>query len=124
MKAWIGAGALVGMLLSSVAQATDGNTLLKNCQTTVRMMDSEQLSSNDSVAVGQCLGMIEGVKSTLIIFGDQLPGKSRACVPNGGINNGQAARIVTKYMHDNPAKLNLDATVLIILALKDAYPCK
>lgn len=116
--------ALVGMLVSSGAQATSGDALLKNCQAAVRMMDSERLPSNDSLGVGQCFGLMEGVKSMLVFYEESIPSNQRACIPNGGINNGQAARIASKYLHDNPAKLNMDATLLTILAFRDAYPCK
>lgn len=124
MKAWVGATALVVILLSSVAQATDGNTLLNDCQATIRLLDTKEASPNETIGIGQCFGMVEAVKSTLIIYDEQIPKKFRGCIPNGGINNGQSVRIVNKYLHDNPAKLNQDATVLIILAYKDAYPCK
>jgi hypothetical protein len=124
MKTWVGAVALVGMLLSCMAQATDGNVLLKNCQAVVRLMDKEQVSSADSMDVGQCFGMVEGVRGVLFIYEKSIPKNLRVCLPEGGINNGQAARIVSKYLHDNPAQLNEDATLLTILAFKTAYPCK
>ena len=124
MKAWIGAVALAGVLLSGGAGATDGNTLLRNCQTTVRMMDEEKIAPKDTIDIGQCLGMVEGVRSTFLIYDKQLPKYLRICLPDGGISNGQAVRIVSKFLRDNPAQLNLDATFLISVAYQDAYPCK
>ncbi len=126
MKAGIAvAVALVGMLGSGgTAMASDGNGLLTQCQALVRMMDNQQLSQIASMEVGQCLGMVEGVRGVLLIYEQNVPKNLRVCFPEGGINNGQAARIVTKYLHDNPAELNEDATLLTILAFKTAYPCK
>ena len=124
MKAWIGAIALVGMLGYGVAMATDGNALLSDCQATIRLLDTKQALPNETIGIGQCFGMVEAVKSTLIIFEDQIPKNVRGCVPNGGINNGQAVRIVNKYLHDHPAKLNQDATMLILLAYHEAFPCE
>jgi hypothetical protein len=124
MKAWLGFVAAVGMLGSGAALATDGNTLLKNCQAVVRLMDNEQVSNTNSMEVGHCFGMVEGVRGTLFIYEESIPKNLRVCLPEGGINNGQAARIISKYLHDNPASLNEDATLLAILAFKTAYPCK
>jgi hypothetical protein len=126
MKAVVMAAAvsLVAILLSGGAQATDGNTLLNDCQATIRLLDTKQASPNETIGIGQCLGMVEAVRSTLVIFEDQIPKNFRGCVPNGGINNGQSVRIVNKYLHDNPAKLNQDATMLILLAYHEAFPCE
>jgi hypothetical protein len=124
MKAWIGVVALVGMLGSGGAHATDGNNLLHSCQTVIRLMDNEKVSAGDSMDAGQCFGMVEAVRGVLFIYDQQIPQNLRVCIPAGGINNGQAARIVSKYLHDNPAQLNEDATLLTILAFKQAYPCK
>lgn len=124
MKAWIWFVALLGLSGGGMAQATDGNVLLKSCQAAVRMMDTEQASQSDSMDIGQCFGMVEGVRGVLFVYEKSVPQNLRVCLPNGGINNGQAARIVSKYLHNNPADLNLDATLLMILAFKSAYPCK
>lgn len=116
--------ALTGMLASGGAQATDGNTLLKDCQATIRLLDTKQASPNETIGIGQCFGMVEAARSALVIFEDQIPKSFRGCVPNGGITNGQSVRIVNKYLHDNPAKLNQDATMLILLAYHEAFPCE
>jgi hypothetical protein len=58
-----------------------------------------------------------------------LPGASVAREGNGGraakdISNEQAIKVAVKYLHDNPAKLNLLANYLIRLSMEDAFPCK
>jgi hypothetical protein len=45
-------------------------------------------------------------------------------MPKPAIQVWQAARIVVKYMAENPDKLNLDDGVLVLIALQRAYPCK
>jgi len=126
MKAWIGAVALVGVLGSGGVNATDGNMLLEYCQLTVRAIDSEPVPQNSrtNISIGQCFGMVESARTTVMIYEGEIPKKGRACFPDGVTTNSQLARIVSKYLHDNPAKLNEDATVLIQLAYRDAYPCK
>lgn len=120
----VAAVVLVGVLASGGAQATDGNTLLNDCQATIRLLDTKLASPNETIGIGQCFGMVEAVRSTLVIFEDQIPRSFRGCVPNGGVSNGQSVRIVNKYLHDNPEKLNQDATMLILLAYHEAFPCE
>jgi hypothetical protein len=122
MKAWIGAVALIGTLASGSAMA-DGNKFLASCQDVVRHMDNENAKNLDLMGMGQCFGMLEGVRATLMVVNEALPPKARFCFPKGGINNGQAARIVTKYLRDNPAELHEPEAFLVISAYKQAFPC-
>ena len=50
-------------------------------------------------------------------------GQIKACFPEKGIDNGQATRVVVKYLKNNPALLHEDEVLLIILAFLEAYPC-
>lgn len=127
MKLWkLSFFSLLGFVLTAEAQATDGNALLEYCQLTVRALDSEKVSPSNrtSMSIGQCFGMVESTRSALIIHEDEIAKDSRACFPEEAIKNAQLVRIVSKFLHDNPAKLNEDATLLILLAYKTAFPCK
>ncbi|MGW8464608.1 Rap1a/Tai family immunity protein [Pseudomonas sp. CLCA07] len=115
--------ALVGILVSGAALA-DGNKLLEVCQQAVRAMDKVPTPSIDLLGVGRCIGMVEGVRNTMVIFKSALPDNLKVCFPKQGINNGQATRILEKFLHDNPAMLDQDETFLTIMAFKQAYPCE
>jgi hypothetical protein len=115
--------ALAGMLVSGAALA-DGNKLLEVCQQAVRAMDKVPTPSIDLLGVGRCIGMVEGVRNTMVIFKSALPDNLKVCFPKQGINNGQATRILEKFLHDNPAMLDQDETFLTIVAFKQAYPCE
>ena len=123
-------GLAFSMLLNSeLAMATDGKKLLAACQTVINYIDSGETSLDHSsgVDIGLCLGMAEGVRNTMIIYSlSDLPQDSyyRVCLPEGGIKNGQAARIISSYLMKNPAKLHIDASGLAMFAFIDAYPCK
>ncbi|KJZ44858.1 Rap1a/Tai family immunity protein [Pseudomonas fluorescens] len=123
MKASIVAVALVGMMASGTALA-DGNKLLEQCQQAVRAMDNIPSSSIDLLGVGRCLGIVEGVRNTMVIYKSALPDNMKVCFPKQGIDNGQATRILEKFLHDNPAMLDQNETFLTIVAFKQAYPCK
>jgi hypothetical protein len=125
MKAWIGAVALVGMLVSSGAMAAklkyDGNELLGQCQQAIKSADSER--DYDRFEAGACAGFVMGVQSTVTFFSEFLNKEDKFCMPDN-VTNSQMVRIVVKYLKDNPKNLNLNMTGLVWAALKDAYPCK
>ena len=123
MKAWIGAVALGGRLGSGAAMA-DGNELLEYCQNVVNHMDDRSSSIKNPMGIGQCFGMLEGVRDTLMVVNEALPAQAKFCFPKEGIDNGQAARIITKYLREHPADLHQPASFLTISAYKAAYPCK
>jgi len=117
------AGALAGWN-AAAASKNDGNSLLSNCNATIRIMDGEKFSAEtNEIGIGQCFGLVEGVRNTLVYLNDSLGSNLRVCWPDKGIPNGQAVRVVVKYLNDHPAELNLDQTLLTMLAYKTAYPC-
>jgi len=48
--------------------------------------------------------------------------KKVVCFPDG-MTTGQGARVVVKYLEENPAKLHLSITGLIGSAFMEAFPC-
>lgn len=116
--------ALIGMSGSGGAMAADakfdGNELLAQCQQYLKAADSE--SNYDRIDAGLCTGFLQGVLGAFTFLREELENDSKFCVPNG-VTNVQTARIVVKYLKDNPKLLNLNRTGLVWSALKDAYPC-
>lgn len=105
-------------LTTSLSAAADGNKLLKNCALIDKEMNN--FDESDWLNIGSCLGMVEGVRSTMTILGNE---KYDICLPEGGIQNGQAVRIVNKFLNERPEALHEDGTILIIAALINAFPC-
>ncbi|HBT55629.1 Rap1a/Tai family immunity protein [Halopseudomonas aestusnigri] len=100
----------------------DGNKLLDQCQTAVQIMDGQNNFNNiEAVKLGQCLGFAAGVKNTLMIM--SVPSPVKICWPEEGVSNGQAARILHKYLKDNPQKLHEDETLLAMLSMSEAFAC-
>lgn len=123
MKAWIGAVALVGALISggAVAADGDGNQLIKHCTLAVKAVDGAKVDGYYDV--GYCLGLTQGVRQTMKIQNEGLPAVHRTCFPEG-ITNGQGVRVVLKFLQDNPAELQEPAVSLVYRAYRLAYPCK
>jgi hypothetical protein len=65
------------------------------------------------------------VKKTIAILQTGMSTRdTQVCWPESGLTNGQGALIVINYLDRNPARLSEDQTRVVLLAFKDAYPCK
>ena len=103
------------------ADEPGGEKLLKSCGAAVRKMDGSGAES--LVEATYCLGLMDGTITTSFYYMQLLDGPLIYCLPASGISSGQAARIVVKYLKENPEKLHESMTQLTILALSNAYPC-
>lgn len=104
-------------VFSPAASAFDGNHLLRACS----VISEGPKSSGDYQSAAYCRGLVNGVASVMT-FNDA--GLYRICPAKGsniGVN--QFARIVIKYMRDNPDKLDMGGAYLTAIALMIAYPC-
>ena len=117
----------LGAAFSSEVRASgnDGNELLADCNLVIRMMDDDGVvpSATEALKVGRCLGMMQGITSLNMVYQVKDRDSALFCLPSNGMSAGQAARIVVKYMRDNPRELHNNGSLVVIAALKDAYPC-
>ncbi|EKT4466791.1 hypothetical protein QEL93_002193 [Pseudomonas putida] len=111
------AGVVAGSSCTANAAEQDGNELLSNCKQFI----SDDRGFN-AFQAGECTGLIRGVSNTVYFYSEVLKSDDKFCVPDG-VKNGQLARIVVKYLEDNPKILNDPDIALIWKALMDAYPC-
>jgi hypothetical protein len=104
----------------------DGNKLLKQCGLAVSHMDGVKTKPNLESAgeMSFCLGFMQGITNMNLLYQQVLKSDAQFCLPEHGITNGQAARIIVKYLRNYPEDLHEDEFVLAALAFKDAFPCK
>ncbi|VVQ37932.1 hypothetical protein PS943_05512 [Pseudomonas fluorescens] len=133
MKAWMAAALIGAMTTSGVTplalaapQPGTGHELYQNCKESITASGRNTIpSGTDMLSVGLCLGLIEGVKKTIAILQTGMSAReTQVCWPESGLTNGQGALIAINYLDRNPARLNEDQTTVVILAFKDAFPCK
>jgi phosphosulfolactate phosphohydrolase-like enzyme len=106
-----------------------GSHMLPNCQAAVRLGSSNAAISIEPTATdikaaidgSYCAGFVVGVVDTLMSA--SLTSKTTYCIPTNA-DNDQLIRVVSKYLNDNPAKLNEPASFLVTGAMIDAFPCK
>jgi hypothetical protein len=89
---------------------TTGNDLLESCE------------SND-FKQAFCLGYITGVTDLDGADGSAFPERRRSCVAEN-VSNGQVRDVVVKYLKDHPEERHIQASILIVKAMAQAFPCK
>lgn len=75
---------------------------------------------------GTCMGFIQGIIDTdTIAHTDENghPTGPKLCVP-AEASERQLAKVVVKYGDDHPEQLHLPAVVIVLLAMKGAFPCR
>jgi Rap1a immunity proteins len=72
----------------------------------------------DSRAAGRCEGMLE----TAMYFSPSMPADVRACPPQQG-SILESAKVMLRYMRQNPDRLSEPGITLAIEAFRDAWPC-
>jgi Ssp1 endopeptidase immunity protein Rap1a len=108
------------LLVTPVCSFADGSELLEECEAA---LDPGTGDTNVPGAMF-CLGMMQGITNTNTFYQTFFKNTALFCLPERGIRNIEAARIVVKYLRDHPAELDRNESVLALSALTDAYPCK
>lgn len=104
----------------------DGNRFLSLCAPFVDGLDSQASThrNHEAIAEGYCIGYFNGLQSLNRIMQFMPDNRSLFCIPKeNGIPIPQLARIVVKYLRDNPSHLHNDDILLVIAALQEAFPC-
>ncbi|MEB0207890.1 Rap1a/Tai family immunity protein [Pseudomonas sp. CCC3.1] len=122
--------ALLGALASPCNAATgpqlinDGNTLLTACKSFLDIADGKPSDADNLLEMGQCIGIVGGVKTTMESLNGSLNETMKTCFPVTEIKVGPQVRTVVNYLNAHPETLALDSSVLTMLAFHTVYPCK
>ncbi len=112
-------------VLVAHAEDEDGNFLLRECKETLA---GTYQGCEPAISSMHCLGYIDGLVDMNDIFkSNVLKSSSQAliCLPKEKrVTVGELARIVVKYLEDNPTQLHESAAALATVALGKAFPCK
>ena len=106
---------ICGLASPTIAGWLDGNELHGNCEVEAPFDQ------------GICLGYIAGAASMLVDLqtaGVVRPLTSPICVPQAEVQAGQITDVVKKYLREHPENRHFGGAVLVIMALREAFPCK
>ncbi|RAU45192.1 MULTISPECIES: Rap1a/Tai family immunity protein [unclassified Pseudomonas] len=115
-------GFVLMVLCFSTAALADGNKLLLECQDGINSMNGGM--AKNPVGVGHCVGVLQATIDTLDILHEAGGAPKFVCVPDGGIPMVQSMRIVVQSLEEHPESLHLNESVLVVAALKNAFPCR
>jgi hypothetical protein len=94
----------------------DGNELLKRCSLLVEYTDSDSPDISLSDEMMFCAGFMQGITNMNLLYQLVLKSDAQFCLPELGISNSYAARIVVKHLRDYPEELHRNEFVLAIWA--------
>lgn len=70
------------------------------------------------------MAYLSGMLDSYVVLSVIDPGLKIYCVPEKGISIVEAKDIVVRWLAQNPDRLKEEARILVLYALKDAFPCK
>jgi len=102
----------------------NGNTLYEWCSTEP---SDPHFQQNQSWCIGYIAGVVDGIK-TGNVFGQVIAGSTAEttdliCMP-AEVTLGQVQEVATLYLKNNPATRHDFASVQVLKAVMDAWPCK
>ncbi len=98
------------------ARAESGNELFNHCAA----------DENNHWERGLCASNVESVVETLLamkVKGWELSPLANYC-PAKGIPEGQVIDVVTNWLRENPQHRHHDASILVMVALAENWPCE
>jgi hypothetical protein len=112
----VAAGLVLAVIGTASATVIDaGKDAQKSCRL---LVDGSFHSEDDARSAGACEGMIE----TAMVFAPNMPADVRGCPPQQG-SALESAKVVLRYLDNNPGRLEEAGITLTIEALRDAWPC-
>jgi hypothetical protein len=112
---------VAGLALSGIGKASAtvvdaGTDAQRSCELLVQGSFRDH---GEARSAGSCEGMIE----TAMLFSPNLPADVRACPPAQG-SVLQSAKVLLRYIANNPDRLSEPGITLAIEAFRDAWPCR
>jgi hypothetical protein len=112
---------VAGLALSGIGKASAtvvdaGTDAQRSCELLVQGSFRDH---GEARSAGSCEGMIE----TAMLFSPNLPADVRACPPAQG-SVLQSAKVLLRYIDNNPDRLSEPGITLAIEAFRDAWPCR
>jgi Rap1a immunity proteins len=112
----IAAGLTLSLIGTASATVVDAGTdAQRSCELLVQGSFRDQ---GEARSAGSCEGMIE----TAMLFSPNLPAEVRACPPAQG-SALQSAKVLLRYLENNPDRVSEPGITIAIEAFRDAWPC-
>jgi hypothetical protein len=104
----------------------DGKTLKSLCAEYQETTLEGKVSKDSIQPFMRCLHYMQGVVNTSIFYERMMytvSGNRLICFPRKTVSTDQAILLTNEYLRTHPEKLESQAVVLVMAALREAYPC-
>ena len=114
----------ISCIPSQVRAEVDGNMLLNNCVEAIKYIDNINDPSINSASENFCAGYISGVNELHATFVSSVACFDPPVFCNPSHDNlNKLVKITVNYLKMHPDDLHYNGSVLILSALKEAFPC-
>jgi hypothetical protein len=110
---------LVVLILGCIYPASVAADALRGDQILTWLTDK----SSSAIVQARTKGYIQGMLESYNILSYIKPDINIYCVHDKGISTREATDIIVKWLKNHPKRLKDPASLLVLHALKDAYPC-
>lgn len=108
----------------NASASPNGSELLRACNASNKQEDGIKVSDEEAANALWCIGYVAGYLDGFQISSFTKAGGKALCLPNEGITNDQAIRVITKSLKDHPETLHESGRSAIFAALASAFPCQ
>ena len=115
---------LVLLPSASRAQGPPGSELLRACGAAQKQSDGIKISDEEAIGSIYCIGYISGFLDSLALSSAASGGGQKICLPQRGITNDQAVRVLVKFLRENPQTLHESGRMSLYIALARTFPCR
>lgn len=123
--------ALLSLIGASVVFAEDkmymnGKTLKTLCSDYQQATLEGKISENSTRPFMRCLHYMQGITEASTFYERMMytvSGNRLICFPRKKISTDQVILVTNEYLKTHPEKLDSQAVVLVMAALREAYPC-
>jgi hypothetical protein len=115
------------LLLPSFAAAETGSDLQRDCSVALKVFNNEQVTGEESIKVGHCIGFVTGVMQTASLRNagasnsQSKDALAQACAPLD-IPVEQVVRMALKRLESNPQELQNDAAMILLHTMNEGFP--
>lgn len=104
----------------------DGKTLKALCSSYQQATLEGKISENSIQPYMRCLHYMQGIVEVSMFYERMMytvSGNRLICLPRKKISTDQAILLTIEYLKRHPEKLDSRGVVLVMAALREAYPC-
>jgi len=100
--------------------------LSSNCYPAMQRAEELVWSCTDETPSSRvfCMAYMAGMLDAYTVISGLYPQAKFACIPETGISGEQVMNIFIKWVKDHPEKQHIPARTIVLLSLRDAFPCK